>query len=149
MDHLDLPSVEDWQQRQDWFQSHIFKYEDDFQGSYLIGEQATALLFEVQCCFCAGAWAAVIILAFTVAEANLSETDASGTRKRAVELLRQNGLEQELDALRKRRNSLIHARRDDAAITLDNQYDDREQLEDEARDAIRLMFKAFYSQVGT
>jgi len=107
------------------------------------------MLFEVQCCFCAGAWAAVIILAFAVAEANLSETDADAKKKTSVELLRRSGLEKEFEGLRLRRNSLIHARRDGAAITLDNQYDDRSQLEEEARAAVCLMFKAFYSQVGT
>lgn len=147
MDHLDPPDSEEWNARREWFEAHVFAYEE--RGSYLVGEQATAMLFEVQSCFCVGAWAAVIILAFAVTEANLAETSTGARRKRAFELLQDHGFTDEFTVLRHRRNYLVHAERDLPAITLDHQYDAREALEVEARGAVELMFKAFYSQVGT
>jgi hypothetical protein len=147
MDHLDLPELDDWNARREWFEAHIFEYEE--RASYLVGEQASALIFEVQSCFCVGAWAAVLILAFAVVEANLSETSGGGKSKRAVELLRDEGFEDDFTELRLRRNSLMHAKPENPAITIDHQYDDRDRLESDARQAVKLMFKAFYSQVGT
>lgn len=147
MEHLDHPTAEMWEWRRKWFEAHIFEYEE--KGSYLVGEQASALISEVQSCFCAGAWAAVIILAFSVIEANLQETGDSSRRLRAVELLEVQGFGPKFGVLRKRRNSLIHATLGNPGITLDHQWESRASLEIEARQAVQLMFEAFYSQIGT
>ncbi|TRX00238.1 hypothetical protein [Candidatus Methylobacter oryzae] len=147
MEHLEYPTIDQWEARRKWFEAHIFHYEE--LGSYLVGEQASALISEVQACFCAGAWVAVIILSFAVIEANLQETSGSSKRLRAVELLKEQGFTAAFDQLRQRRNTLIHTNPDRPAITIDQQWDDRPALETEARDAVGLMFQAFYSQVGT
>ncbi|MDO8961072.1 MAG: hypothetical protein Q7V02_03155 [Methylophilus sp.] len=147
MEHLDHSTAELWEARRNWFEAHIFDYEE--RGSFLVGEQACALIAEVQSCFCSGAWAAVVIVAFAVIEANLQETSGSPKRKRAVELLQENGFRAKFDALRRRRNMLIHATPNQPAITVDDQWDSRQTLELEAREAIELMFEAFYSQIGT
>lgn len=146
MEHLDHPTAEQWGVRRTWFEDHVFHYEE--LGSYRVGEQASALISEVESCFCAGAWAAVVILAFAVIEANLQETSESDKHRRAVDLLKAHGFSEAFDELRKRRNSLIHARPDIPAITIDQQWDDRIFLEAEARQAVVLMFQAFYSQVN-
>lgn len=147
MEHLDHPSADTWERRRQWFEAHIFKYEE--KGSYLVGEQASALISEVQSCFCAGAWAAVIILSFAVIEAKLQETTGSPKKLRAYQLLEAQGFGPRFDVLRKRRNALVHASPDSPAITIDHQWDSRAALEVEAREAVELMFEAFYSQVGT
>lgn len=147
MEYLDHPAAEQWEARRTWFEAYIFHYEE--LGTYLVGEQASALVSEVQSCFCAGAWAAVVMLAFAVIEANLQETSGSGKRKRAVDLLKSHGFSEAFDQLRKRRNALVHAAPDDPSITIDQQWDDRVSLESEARQAVDLMFQAFYSQAGT
>ena len=98
MEHLYHSTPELWQARRNWFEAYIFDYEE--RGSYLVGEQACALISEVQSCFCSGAWAAVLIVAFAVIEANLQETSGSSKRKRAVELLQENGFSARFDALR-------------------------------------------------
>lgn len=147
MEHLDYPSKASWESRQAWFESHIFKYEE--VGSYLVGEQACALLAEVQSCFCAGAWAAVVIVAFAVIEANLQETSGETKYKKAADLLKSNGFDGRFDTLRKRRNALVHASSETPAITVDIQWDSRPVLEQEAREAVALMFEAFYSSVST
>jgi len=147
MEHLEHPTAEQWEVRRRWFESHIFHYEE--LGSYLVGEQASALISEVESCFCAGAWAAVVILSFAVVEGNLQETSSSKKRRRSVELLEHQGFGAGYDRLRKRRNSLVHATPESPALTIDQQWDDRASLEAEAREAVVLMFQAFYSQAGT
>ena len=142
MDHLELPLEEDWIARREWFEQLIHKYGD--RHSRLTGEQATALIFEVQCCFCAGAWAAVLVLAFTVIDANAAEIAEDSQRKRPKKWLEEHGLGKPYDELRLRRNGLVHVTQGSLGLTLDNQYDDRPELEKEARQAVQLMFQAFY-----
>ena len=45
-----------WEFRRDWFEQKA-KPSDD--GGYLLGEQACAVVADLQCAFCAGAWIAV------------------------------------------------------------------------------------------
>ena len=146
MDHIEYPTIEQWETRRKWFEEYIYHYEE--LDSYRVGEQASALISDVQSCFCSGAWVAVIILSFTVIEANIQEICGTSKPQRAVELLKNQGWnDTELDHLRKRRNTLIHATPDRPAITIDKQWDDRCELEIEARKAVELMFLVFYSQM--
>lgn len=147
MEHLDHPTEELWEQRRHWFEAHIFHYEE--RGSYLVGEQACALISEVQSCFCAGAWAAVVMLAFSVIEANLKEIDPSAKKSKVIDLLKANEFDDRFHHLRMRRNCLIHGDHGCPAITVEQQWDNRAELELEAKEAVGLMFEAFYSQAGT
>lgn len=141
MDHLDCPSPEVWQERQQWVEELIFSYENK-GGSYLLSEQACALTADVQSAFCAGAWVAVIVLAVAVVDAQLG---VPATKNTIAEL----GFNPKLHKLRKRRNQLVHANIDSPAITVDQQWAERKELEAEAREAIELMFEAFFSDPGT
>lgn len=148
MEHLELPSFSQWEDRRNWFESHIFRYEE--AGSYSVGEQASALISEVQCCFCAGAWVAVVITAQAVMEANLKEVNNIAGHKRAVDLFKENGFGSlEFCNIRQRRNSLVHAKPGNLALTIDEQWDNREELETEARRVVELMFQVFYTEVST
>jgi hypothetical protein len=143
MDHLEPPSEEIWSQRRNWFESQLGEHED--RAAYLVSEQACALMAEVQSCYCAGAWVAVIVLAYTVLDAQLLETEVSGFKGNSKELLECLGYGEEYQQLRLRRNRLIHFRPDESAITVDQQYGTRPELEDEAKKAVRLMLAAFFS----
>ncbi len=147
MDHLEHPSLELWELRRDWFEKQLNDYES--AGSYLVSEQACALLAETQSCFCAGAWISVIILAFSVIDAQLRETilpDYKGNSKKLINIL---GFDERYQKLRDRRNALIHLDLNSPAITVDGQWSNRDKLENEAREAVKLMIDAFYSDPGT
>lgn len=60
MDHLECPSVEVWNERRAWFENLA---EQD--GGFLLGEQALAIVADLQAAYCAGAWVAALILAFS------------------------------------------------------------------------------------
>jgi hypothetical protein len=146
MEHLEPPSEEAWNRRRDWFESQISEYEE--RASYLVSEQACALMAEVQSCYCAGAWVAVIVLAHTVLEAQLLETEIPGFKGNSKELLECLGFGEEYQKLRLRRNRIIHLRPEEPAITVDQQWGARAELETEAENAIRLMLAAFFSNPG-
>lgn len=143
MEHLEPPSENLWNQRRDWFESQLTECEE--RASYLVSEQACALMAEVQACYCAGAWVAVIILAYTVLDAQLVETEVPGFKGNSKELLECLGFGEEYQKLRLRRNRIIHLRPEDPAITVDQQWCARPELEAEAENAIRLMLAAFFS----
>ena len=146
-DWLECPSKEIWESRRRWFQE-----QDELfcvGRSYLLSEQACALSCEVENAFCAGAWIAVIVLAMAVVDAQLRETEFykfEGSTKRLLEELDVN---KDLQKLRERRNAIIHIDPDNPAITMDQQITNREELEKEARNAVKLMFEAFYLSPGT
>ena len=146
MDWLEHPSDEMWESRQRWFEEVGESYQGE--GSYFVSEQACALIGEVQTAFCAGAWLAVIVLAMAVVDSQLREFTPgfTGSTKR---LLMDAQVNPKLQQLRERRNAIIHLDAESPAITVDQQWTNRKELEQEAKQAVELMFEAFYSDPGT
>lgn len=146
MDHLEPPDESLWASRRIWFEDQISGYED--KGSYLLSEQASALIAEVQSCYCAGAWIAVIVLSFTVIDAQLLETELPGFKGNSKSMLEMLGFGSEYQELRLLRNRIIHLDPERPAITVDQQWSDRAQLQKTAERAIDLMLSAFFSNPG-
>lgn len=146
MDHLEHPDIKAWATRRLWFERE--EEEARGEGSYLVSEQACALIAELQSTFCAGAWAAVIILAAAIIDAQLRETEIPGFRGNSAQLINAVGGDRALHQLRRRRNALIHVNPDDLALTVDQQWAERDRLEEEAREAVTLMFRTFYMSPG-
>lgn len=141
MDHLEYPSEIVWESRRSWFES---KAEPSNDGGYLLSEQACALVADLQSAFCIGAWIAVIVLAAAAIDAHLRDTE--GARGNAKDAIDHAGGDPQMHQLRKRRNALVHLNPSASAITVDQQWSDRDELEKEARLAIELVFRAFYSE---
>jgi hypothetical protein len=147
MDHLEHPSRGTWERRRAWFE-HV---EESARGggSFLVSEQACALAADVQAAFCAGAWAAVIMLAIAVVDAALREVEVPGFSGSTKDLIAAAGANQNLQTLRVRRNTLVHVNPAQPALTVDEQWTDRAELEREACSAVQSMFEAFYLSPGT
>jgi hypothetical protein len=140
MIHLEHPSNEMWELRRDWFEQ---KAEPPDDGEYLLGEQACAVVVDLQCAFCAGAWIAVVVLAAAAIDAHLHNAEGfTGNAKRSID---EAGADLQLHTLRKRRNALIHSDPDSPAITVDQQWSERVRLEEDARLAVELVFRVFYA----
>jgi hypothetical protein len=142
IDWLEQPSTELWEARRRWFDELAESLAGE--GSCIVSEQACALIGEVQTAFCAGAWVAVLVLAMAVVDAQLREAEVPGFRGNTQQLLDAAQANPELQRLRERRNSIIHISPENPAITVDQQWANRAELEQEARQAVKLMFEAFY-----
>ena len=142
MENLECPSEELWDKRRRWFQATEEKAQG--KGNYLVSEQACALTIEVQTAFCAGAWAGVIILAMAVVDAALRETEIPGFAGSTKKLIELTSADPRLQKMRKRRNALVHIDPENPALTVDQQWIERDELETEAREAVKLMFEAFF-----
>ena len=139
---LDYPSEELWKSRRCWFEELNESYAG--KGAYFVSEQACALIGEVQTAFCAGAWIAVIVLAMAVVDAQFRETEIPDFTGNTRQLLIAAEANPELQRLRQRRNAITHLDPERPAITVDQQWSNHEELEREAREAIKLMLEAFY-----
>jgi hypothetical protein len=134
---LELPSKEAWETRRQWFETLENSFVDE-RASYGVSEQACALVGEVQTAFCAGAWVTVLVMAIAVIESHIAEFGYSDLTDNPT-----------LHKLRKRRNSIVHFQEKNPGISVDQQWLNRPQLEAEAKEAVKLMFEVFYSDVGT
>lgn len=140
MIHLEHPSSELWEERRDWFEQ---KAGPPDEGGYLLSEQACAITADLQCAFCAGAWIAVIVMAAAAVDAHLHDAEGfSGNAKCVIDTA---GADAQLHDLRKRRNAIIHADTSKPAFTVDQQWSERPQLEEDARLAVELVFRVFYA----
>lgn len=142
MNWLDYPSEELWESRRRWFEELNESHAGE--GAYFVSEQACALVGEVQTVFCAGAWIATIVLAMAVVDAQLRETEVPGFTGNTRQLLIAAEANPDLQRLRERRNAIVHLDPENPAVIVDRQWENREELEREAREAIKLMFEAFY-----
>jgi hypothetical protein len=107
-------------------------------GGYILGEQATGLLVDLQAIYCAGAYISSVVIACTIVDAHLRETELHEGFEggvRAAFLASQHNAE--LEWLRKRRNELVHLKRAESpAISVDDQWIKRGKHADEAKRAI-------------
>ena len=101
------------------------------------------MVADLQSAFCVGAWIAVIVLAAAAIDAHLRDIEgATGSAANAIDSA---GGDPQMHQLRRRRNSLIHITPSAPAITVDQQWSDRDELEEEARVAVELVFRTFYA----
>jgi hypothetical protein len=134
---LELPSKEVWEARQKWFEAMENSFVNE-RASYGLSDQACALVGEAQVAFCAGSWITVLVMAIATIESHIAEFGHSDFADNST-----------LQKLRRRRNSIVHLSPKHPGISVDQQWQNRTQLEAEAKEAVRLMFEVFYSDIGT
>lgn len=117
-----------WQRRAEWF----WRAHDINAGPQPLDldAQASVLLAELEVAYCAGAWAAVVILAWTLVEAAL---------RRAGDEAQPTS---DVDWLRAQRNGLVH-------INDAGEIPDEAGMEALAQGALRVAFKTLYAAAWT
>ncbi len=132
MDQLDRPSDLLWDERRTWFEAQESLHA--VAGAPSPSEQACALMIDLQAVFCAGAWAAAVILAYAIAEAQASRR---ASRPEGVS-------ESDWKWLRALRNRLVHENPAQAAFTVEDQWMRRALWEERAQRAVVIAFLALY-----
>lgn len=143
MDQLDCPSKAVWAQRREWFE-RLFDVEKYPGAGFLVGEQATGLLVDLQAAYCGGAFIACVILAGAIIDCHIREVEgeADGGMRAAFGI---SAFQDELEWLRKRRNRLVHFKASqDPVITVDMHYEHRLDHEHDAKKAIDLVARVFF-----
>lgn len=133
MEQLDPPDVVEWDERRIWFER--LEEERARHGAGQLSEQACALMIELQTVFCAGAWAAAIVLAATIADSQMI-----WAREDVPQSLRD-----ELSWLRQARNALLHENPREPALTVEDQWMHRKRWERQARRAVEAAVASLYA----
>lgn len=129
------PSVELWEQRRQRY-DHLLSAAMNPGGSTTC-QHSGELKWELERCFCSGAWVACIILSEAVCEIHLSEEKKRGVQKDRI--LNELGLLDEHRWLKDRRNTLAHNRSEGRALSSHEYRRESEKLENEAVRAIRIV----------
>jgi hypothetical protein len=132
MEHLDLPDETVWDERRLWFEAQ--EAARSRSGAPAPSEQACALMIDLQAVFCAGAWAAAVILASAIVE---SQGPTAGPDRSGPSL-------EDLGWLRDLRNRLLHENPRDPALTINDQWTARKAWERHARRAVVIALSALY-----
>ncbi|NIA72130.1 hypothetical protein HBA54_26425 [Pelagibius litoralis] len=136
MDQLERPSELLWDERRAWFEEQ--EAQRAKAGAPAPSEQACALIIDLQAVFCSGAWAAAVILAYAIAEAQSSHRAA-----------RPEGVgEGDWKWLRALRNRLVHENPGKASFTVEDQWMRRDLWEERARHAVVIAFAALYPDLS-
>jgi predicted transglutaminase-like protease len=143
------PSKQTWEQRSLWIENELEKAEVGM--SYLASDHSTALFYDMQRAYCAGAWISVVVLAVSSIDSHLRETESGDNTIRTDRLLREfyEGEPQEIEWLRKLRNRYVHLDMDKPFLEIDTWFTKQSQLEEDATKAIKIAIKAFFQSPGT
>ena len=133
---LEYPPESEWDERRLWLAAEEERLAAGGAGS--LSEQATALVAEMQRCYCAGAWVATVVLAGAVVDA---QTLHAG--------FPDDDLREERGWLRGLRNRLMHENRMDPAVTLEDHWLKGREWQKSARRAVRLALASLYAGGGT
>jgi hypothetical protein len=107
MDNIfEPPSKQVWEERSLWIEQEIEKAETGM--SYLVSDHPTALFFDMQRAYCAGAWISVVVMAVSSVDSQLRETEAGDNRIATAMLLKDfyGGESDEIEWLRKLRKQI-------------------------------------------
>jgi hypothetical protein len=129
---VERPDETSWEERRRWLAD--VETVASRAGAGGLSEQATALTVELQRCFCAGAWAAVVILAGAIVDAQSLYAGLPHDRH-----------SDERAWLRGERNRLMHEDRQRPALTVEDLWLKEPEREKAARRATRLALAALYA----
>lgn len=128
------PSLELWDQRRQHY-DHLWSIAINPAGSTTC-QHAGELIWELERCFCSGAWVACIILSEAICQVHLSEEKKRGAGRDWI--LNNLGLLDEYRWLDDRRNTFAHNRSQGRALSSHEYRRENEKLETEAVRAIRI-----------
>ena len=137
MEQLEHPDELTWQERRDWFEDLRDSYAQS--GIERPSEQALALMIDLQAVFCAGAWAASVILSAAVVDCQSRARGLKPPRDWLPGVSRRD-----LTWLHGLRNGLMHDARGEATLSIQDQWTKRPEWEAKARRAVDVAFAALY-----
>lgn len=137
----DYPSYEIWNQRRIWINAELENannYEVD------CSDHSVTLFFDMAISFCAGAWTSVIVMSVSVIDAHLRECYAIDNKLATAKLLTKYYKGQNIDWLRKLRNSYVHCDPDNTVFEMNAHFENAEKMEADARKAMQMTISALF-----
>lgn len=145
MDLSECPDKEVWLQREAWIDKLI---EDSETGCYLVSDHSTALFMDMRIAYCAGAWLSVVVMAVSVIDAHLRETEAMDSKIGTAKLLKDFYTGEDIDWLRILRNKYVHLDLEKPVLEMNHWFDNQIEMQKNATKAIEMCIKAFFQSPG-
>ena len=98
--------------------------------------------------YCAGAWISVIIMSVSVIDAHLRGVEAMDDKIGTAKLLNDYYTGDNINWLRKLRNSYVHFDTDNTVLDMNAHFEDQARMEEEATTAMRMTIKALFQNHG-
>lgn len=146
-DLFEQPSHEVWQQRRRLIDKELEEAETGF--SYSVSDHATALFMDMQIAYCAGAWLSVVVMAVSVIDAHLRETEANDNNIGTANLLASFYEGEDINWLRRLRNRYVHMNLNNLKLKMNAWFLSQSEMETDATRAIQMTIKALYQSPGT
>ena len=133
------PTAAQWESRQLKFRELEFIALGD--SGFAQHDQVLPVTYELEQAFCAGAWVAVVILAHALVDVYFNEQGLREHKQRLVHLSA-HPMKAQLEWLRMHRNPLVHVDpKAPAAVTIDDQWFERDKLYENAKRAVSIAFR--------
>lgn len=129
-----------------WLEEQIEKA--NVGGSYILSEHATTLFMDMELAFCAGAWISVVVMSVSVIDVHLRETKAMDNKIGTAQLLSKYYEGENIDWLRQLRNKFVHLNLDNTLIETTDWYNNQQQLEKYAIEAMQMTISALFQSFG-
>lgn len=136
-----------WHERRKWIDEELEKAETGY--SYLVSDHATALFMDMQIAYCAGAWISVVIMAVSVIDAHLRETEAGDNNIGTAKLLERFYEGPDIDWLRRLRNRYVHLNIGNPVIEMNGWFNNNTAMEADATKAVKMTIKSLFQNPGT
>ncbi len=136
-----------WAERQNWVEKKL--EEAEIGMSYFVSDHATALFMDMQRAYCTGAWISVVVMAVSVIDAHLRETEAMDNNIKTAKLLDTYYEGQDINWLRKLRNSYVHLNLENPSLETNTWFNNQKELEANATKAIQMTINALFQNPGT
>ena len=145
MDLIEPPNRDIWLQREAWIDKLL---EDSEAGSYLVSDHSTALFMDMRIAYCSGAWLSVVVMAVSVIDAHLRETEAMDNKIGTAKLLKEYYSGEDIDWLRILRNKYVHLDLEKPVLEMNHWFENQEEMQRNATKAMEMCIKAFFQSPG-
>lgn len=135
-----------WQERRDWIDKELENAEVGLV--YDLSDHAVALFMDMSIAYCAGAWLSVIVMAVSVIDAHLRETQAMDDKIGTAKLLSDHYEGDNIDWLRKLRNSYVHVNEKSPLAEMNFYYNNQDIMKANASTAMKMAINALFQNPG-
>lgn len=144
-DILEPTPVELWHQRDEWIRNEIDIVD---RGGAYTSDHSTALFFDMQRAYCAGAWISVVIMAIAVMDSYFRETESGDNNIITAKLLSDFYNGEDIDWLPRLRNRYVHLNLEKSFLEMNVWFNNQPQLEADATKAMKMTIGALFQNWG-
>ncbi|RZL50345.1 MAG: hypothetical protein EOP00_04885 [Pedobacter sp.] len=137
-----FPNKDTWRERRKFIDEEIATR--NVAECYMVNDHASALFFELQNCYCVGAWLSVVILSVSIIDAHIRYCEGEAEKLETYKLLKKYYQGDDINWLRKLRNSYVHFDENRSTLEMNILYTKVPKLSNEATRALKIVVSVLF-----